>query len=201
MESFSQKLQKMFLAATGDVRRLDDVTRFSSVPVVVHELVSTHQYWVSLYAALIHSTIRPDDKHLMGRIMVKAATHDLIEGWTGDFVRTFKYSSRKLRSAISEAEANLLTSLPLELQRLCDDEKDEEHEYIEAVVKVADFMSLHQYMVREVMRGNKSIRPFYDRMLIDLRSEQHEMAKNSVSCAAELSELLGIMTESAVGQL
>jgi 5'-deoxynucleotidase YfbR-like HD superfamily hydrolase len=198
MENILENLKAMFEAATGDVRRLDDVVRFSSIPVVVHELVSTHQYWVGLYAALIHSTIRPSDKHLLGRIMTMAATHDLIEGWTGDFVRTFKYSSEKLRSAISEAEANMMASLPSALQQLCADEEDDEHDYIMAVVKTADFMSLQQYMVREWMRGNKSVGPFYERMVSDLRHEQIKMSKNSWPFSVQLSALFGIMLESAI---
>ncbi len=198
MESFSQKLQEMFDAATGDVRRLDDVVRFSSIPIVVPELVSTHQYWVALYAALIHSTIRPDDAHLMGRVMIKAVTHDLIEGWTGDFVRTFKYSSEKLRSAIAEAESDLLASLPSALQQLCTDVDDNELAYVQDVVKAADFMSLHQYMVREWMRGNKSIGVFYDRMVNDLTHEQHKLMARADPHAALLGELFRIMRDSAL---
>jgi len=198
MENSSQKLQSMFSAATGDVRRLDDVIRFSSIPVVVHELVSTHQYWVGLYAALIHSSIRPDDSHLLGRIMVKAATHDLIEGWTGDFVRTFKYSSEKLRSAISEAEDDLIASLPEELRNLYSqgEENDEDQAYVDALVKAADFMALHQYMTREWMRGNRSIQVFFDRMISDLRKMQQSL-DGRIPCMASLAVLYGIMADEA----
>lgn len=41
-------------AASSDVRRLDYVIRYSSIPVSVPEAVSTHMFWVALYAMMVH---------------------------------------------------------------------------------------------------------------------------------------------------
>lgn len=192
------KLLSMFKAASGDVRRLDNVVRFSSIPTVVNELVSTHQYWVGLYSALLHSAIRPDDKHLLGRIMIKASTHDILEGWTGDFVRTFKYSSEKLRNAIDEAEVDLIKSLPPEIKSLYEETEDDETEYIKDVVKTADFLSLQQYMFREWMLGNRTIKPFYERMINDLIEKRVEILDKKGPFHLEMAELFSIMIKNSI---
>jgi len=173
MEKFSKKFENIIQVASGDVRRLDSVVRFSSIPIVVQELVSTHQYWVCLYSALIHHEVRPNDTHLVGQLLTSAMTHDLIEGWTGDLVRPFKYSSENLRSTIEEAEKNIFKTIPKLLRELMTPDpkiSKLDHAYIKVVIKSADFLSLFQYMRREAMRGNLEIEPFYNRMINDIKN-------------------------------
>jgi 5'-deoxynucleotidase YfbR-like HD superfamily hydrolase len=165
----------MLEAASGDVRRLSHVVRYSSIPVAVPENVAEHSYWVCLYSALIHQVLRPAEPELIGALLLKATVHDLAECVTGDVVRTFKYSSPSLRDEITKAEERIVRHLPGPVQVLMNGVVPNlvsgEGPYVEAVVKAADFMSLHQYMVREVRRGNREIiKPYYLRMEDDLRS-------------------------------
>jgi 5'-deoxynucleotidase YfbR-like HD superfamily hydrolase len=166
-------------AASGDVRRLSSVVRYSSIPITVPENVAEHSYWVCLYSALVHQALRPSDTELVGAILLKATVHDLAECVTGDVVRTFKYSSKTLRKEINRAEDRLARDLPGPVQVLMNglvpNLAGENYEYVDFVVKAADFMSLHQYMVREVRRGNREIMRFFLKMEDDLAS----MAKNS----------------------
>ncbi len=168
-------------AASGDVRRLSSVIRYSSIPVNVPENVAEHSYWVCLYSVLIHQAVRPSDTGLIGPVLLKATVHDLAECMTGDIVRTFKYSSKSLREEINRAEEGIIRSLPGPVQVLMNDLTSniagDDSEYIESVVKAADFLSLHQYMVREVRRGNREITRFYTRM----EEELSTMAKKSPS--------------------
>jgi 5'-deoxynucleotidase YfbR-like HD superfamily hydrolase len=163
-------------AASEDVRRLSHVVRFSSIPVAVSENVAEHSYWVALYGALIHKHMRPGDYETTGAVVLGAVLHDLAECVTGDVVRTFKYSSTKLKAAIDEAEHLIVKQLPapiLQVYDLQDHLRFKDRPYVEAVVKAADFLSLVQYMVREARRGNREIiHPYYLRMEEDLRSMQ-----------------------------
>ena len=165
----------MLEAASGDVRRLSHVVRYSSIPIAVPENVAEHSYWVCLYSALIHQVMRPAEPELIGAILLKGTVHDLAECVTGDVVRTFKYSSPTLREEIGKAEDRIIHQFPGPLKMLVHGVAPKlasgEGPYVEAVVKAADFMSLHQYMMREVRRGNREIiRPYYLRMEDDLRS-------------------------------
>jgi len=166
-------------AASSDIRRLDYVTRYSSIPVTVPENDSTHMYWVSVYSMMIHRKL-VGPKELDALIMQHALTHDALECLSGDIVRTFKYSSEEFRAAVNKAEQGLASSLPVEVRSLL----DEVHlhitsfghthhwkgDYAKDVVKAADFMSLYQYMWREKKRGNSEIDPFFGRMIEDLKS-------------------------------
>lgn len=169
-------------AASGDVRRLSHVVRYSSIPVSVPENVAEHSYWVALYAALIHHTMRPGDYEMAGAVVLNAVLHDLAECVTGDVVRTFKYSSNQLKKSIDEAEHLIVQKFPapiLGVYDLLDHIQLKNRSYVNAVVKAADFMSLLQYMVREVRRGNREIiHPFYIRMEEDLFGMRERLASD-----------------------
>ena len=174
--------------ATHEHQRLDYVWRYSSIPVLTKENVSTHSYWVAIYSILIHQKIAPKNYDLLNACVMHALMHDYVEGVTGDIVRTFKYSSLKLKSAIDEAENEIIKSMDASAQmmfRLSDEllEKSGNAEYVKAIVKTADFISLYNYMTREYSRGNREILPFYERMISDLKMmwESSEAIKISVS--------------------
>lgn len=166
-------------AASSDIRRLDYVTRYSSIPVTVPENDSTHMYWVSIYSMMIHRRLN-GPKELDALIMQHALTHDALECLSGDIVRTFKYSSEEFRAAVNRAEQGLASCLPAEVRSLLDEVHlhitsfGESHhwkgDYVKDVVKAADFMSLYQYMWREKKRGNSEIDPFFGRMIDDLKA-------------------------------
>lgn len=162
-------------AASGDIRRLDHVVRFSSIPVSFQETTSMHSYWVGIYSAMIHREAVPDDglfRNLLGPILLKALVHDLPECVTGDVVRVFKYSTPELKKEVDRAEEILARELPDAVTGLMKPSmvEDRHRRYVEAVVKCADFMSLSQFMIREAQRGNGQIRPFFSRMEKDLES-------------------------------
>jgi 5'-deoxynucleotidase YfbR-like HD superfamily hydrolase len=165
--------------ASGDIRRLDYVYRFSSIPVVMKEQVSTHSYWVALYAAMIHDEINGPE-NLKPYILSHALVHDAPEARSGDFVRTFKYSSKELKDAIDKGEQEMMNSMPYRIRRLFDLPEHlfaSEKIYIGMVIKAADFLSLKQFMVREVDKGNKEIEQFYHRMTNDLALEAEKIGR------------------------
>lgn len=172
-------------AASSDIRRLDYVTRYSSIPVLVPELVSTHMYWVALYSMMIHRELE-GPRELDAIVMLHSITHDALEALSGDLVRTFKYSSEEFRQAVEKAERGLAACLPVEVKSLLTEAHETlgntDHEwvnwksnYVKDVVKAADFMSLYQYMWREKNRGNVEVEQFYGRMIDDLYEAAHKL--------------------------
>jgi 5'-deoxynucleotidase YfbR-like HD superfamily hydrolase len=162
-------------ASSGHIRRLADAWRFGTIPKLINENVADHSYYVCLYALLIHNEIYQDKDHdskLISAILVKALVHDGVESITGELIRTFKYSSPELKQAIDDAENKLIDEFEYPVRQLFYlSEKlklETDEEYIEDVVKAADFMSLFQYMRREILRGNDEIGPFYRRMIADI---------------------------------
>lgn len=163
-------------ASTTDIRRLSTVWRFSSIPVAIYENTAEHSFYVAIYAAMIHLEVS-NNKRVLGAVIMNALMHDVAEAVTGDVVRPFKYSSKELREEINRAEHKLTQKMPLEIRRLftlaydmsmTEIDNEDVNEYVEAVVKAADFLSLFQYMRREAAKGNLEIIPFYNRMVKDI---------------------------------
>jgi 5'-deoxynucleotidase YfbR-like HD superfamily hydrolase len=123
---------------------------------------------------MIHQSIDPDDTVTLSACVIQALIHDTPEGEIGDFVRTFKYRTKDLKKAIDSAESTIIEEFGPSLKAIykisslltkkCD------AKYVQSVVKAADFMSLHNFMIREMTRNNHEIVPFYDRMTDDLEA-------------------------------
>jgi 5'-deoxynucleotidase YfbR-like HD superfamily hydrolase len=188
------------------IKRLDSVIRYSSIPVTHHELVSTHSYWVTMYALLIHRAIDGEDR-LTSRLLISALIHDLSESKTGDVVRTFKYSSEPLKKEIDNAEELIVKSLPQEIQDLFSVHSDtkgieaacNDTRYIKDIVKAADFVSLFRYMRKEAAMHNMEIIPFYNRMFTDLctMSASMEVLSKTSGYAKHLRQLYETMIQDA----
>lgn len=164
--------------------------------MTLRENVAEHSYWVSLYAVMIHRFLSGDED-LIGAITVHALTHDLAECITGDVVRTFKYSTPQLKNAIDEAEEKMLVSLPEDVQELYplwERMAGDRVPYVKAVIKAADFVSLFQYMNREVLRGNREIDQFVVRMKNDLRMMAKKSRKEGHPDAQEFAGLYDVMS-------
>lgn len=171
-------------ATSSDIRRLDCVDRFSSIPVSVRESVSQHMYWVAIYAILVHRELG-GPKELDAPIMIHAVTHDTPECVTGDVVRVFKYSSDEFYSQVEKAEAHVVSQIDRRVLNIIHEatkflsEGNGDAWYVKSVVKAADFISLYQYMWRERMRGNREIEQFFSRMQADLRMMAERTAKET----------------------
>ena len=174
----NDRWDSLIRTTTDDVKRLTAVWRYSSIPVAVRENVAEHSYWVSLYGVLIARALGASSE-VQGWIAIYGLTHDLPECVTGDVVRPFKYSSDEFKLAVDKAEESMASVLPEALSQLMAVQEDLKPEYVAAIVKAADFLSLYQYMRREAARGNLEIIPFFMRMVVDLEGmvKRNEGAK------------------------
>lgn len=186
-------------AASGDIRRLSYADRYTTIPVSFKENVAEHSYWVSIYALLIHKEASGVDFYV-GPILAYAVTHDLVECVTGDLVRTFKYSTARLKEAVDDAEEKVVEGLHPMVQDIMSypwsiAQAPVDKAYVKAVVKAADFVSLHQYMIREVNRGNREIEPFYQRMKRDLKTEGEKFGSSTDTRVKSIKALFDVMAQ------
>ncbi len=188
----------------ADIRRLDSVIRYNSIPVIQQESVATHSFWVTLYSVLIHKEIYEGDRssQIEADVMKHALFHDIGECLTGDVVRTFKYSSKEFKNAVDLAEFNMIEKfmpkmIKMSLDEIHDRSNHPDGGYIKSVVKAADFVSLYMFMNREWIRGNKEISPFLERMVKDLRSMAIKSYESPELYDNKLSSLYFAMSEEA----
>lgn len=167
---------RKFVDLTSTFKGVDYAWRYGTIPITVRENVSTHLFWVTHYAALLHLRVDPTDHETLGVCLMGASLHDIGESLTGEVVRTFKYTTPELKQEIDRAENIMLDRLPDEAKELFivyDDMLTKlgtgGAEYVRVVLKVADFVAVFQFMKRELERGNREIGPYYDRMISDLK--------------------------------
>lgn len=178
--------KKFLIDDHSEVKRLDYVMRYSSIPAVFQESVSQHTFWVLLHSVLLHRELTQSsnitDPSIEIFIFRKALIHDIGECVTGDVVRTFKYSSVNFKEAVDEAEDAMVQKyLPDSIKSLMLDSNSknpQDAKYVDSIVKAADFISLFNYMKREHNRGNQEINPFLNKMREDLFN-MHLKAKDA----------------------
>lgn len=181
MESHSWK--SFLIKDHADIKRLDYVTRYNSIPSIYHESVSQHSYWVTLYALMLHQHIfSGKDPEIELHICKMGMIHDIGECLTGDVVRTFKYSSPELKRVIDESEEMMMTKyMPMSIKRIIGESQPvqkDDAKYVKDIIKAADFISLFHYMNREYNRGNREIMPFLNRMISDSIHMSQSLDKN-----------------------
>lgn len=149
----------------GDLTRLRFVFRFSSVFVLHKESVAEHSFFVALYSYFI-------GKHVIDsgckssvdfeKLMTKALIHDIDECRTGDFLRTFKYSSPEVKLAIEVGASNQLHDLMTTIDVGAETKKEVMYEWQYAkddsiegrIVAFSDFIAVLSYMLQEINCSN-----------------------------------------------
>jgi len=135
---------------------------------MIHENVPTHTFWVSYYAMsfqMQHGWCHS----VMNKIMMYSLVHDITESVTGDVVRTFKHSNKKLNRVISKNESKHFKSSVSDLSNAVVEEvMSRVDKYTKAVVKLADFMSIYKYLSTEYEMGNRVVVPFIKKAIEDL---------------------------------
>lgn len=189
-------------AASGDIRRLSYVNRYSSIPTLIKENTAEHLAYTAIYAILIHNELEGKQSIFCGEteayIMLHALTHDFSDMISGDLVRVFKYAYPEFTTAVHKAEELMVKKLDKSLLSLCKHVDTNMDWYIKSVVKAADFMSLYEYLWREKNMGNKEVEQFFQRMLADMKMMQQKLLKEKVEpefnkYKLALSDLYGAM--------
>lgn len=150
---------------TGPLNRVHSVYRYSARSVHKQESVAEHSYFVALYAIMIGDYL--DLKYDTERVLRRAITHDLDESVTGDFVRSFKYYDNEFRHQLHTASGRFLRQIldgyPPVIQDYYTDWYCAKDSTIEGeLIRVADFMSVVAYILREWAMGNRTLNDIVD---------------------------------------
>jgi 5'-deoxynucleotidase YfbR-like HD superfamily hydrolase len=144
----------------GDLARLRYIKRFSTCRTVSTETVAEHTAYVVLYSMLIAqwATENTDVELDVGMLLRRAAVHDVEESRSGDFPRTFKYSTEDLRAAVEVAAKKVFNALTDDeaarrtLFLAWENAKDDTYEG--RILEFADFLSALSFVVEEKKVGN-----------------------------------------------
>jgi 5'-deoxynucleotidase len=155
-------------ALTGTLRRMHSVQRYSSVPVIRSENVAEHSWQMVMICYLIgHDLINQGVKLDMGKLLSRAAVHDVSETLSGDIIRSYKHSSESMEEACHHADIINMRKFVAEIdpdvhsrpgkmlemnwRRAKDDDLEGQ------IVKLADLLCVVSYCVAENALGNRAI--------------------------------------------
>jgi 5'-deoxynucleotidase YfbR-like HD superfamily hydrolase len=160
----------------GVLGRMHYVNRYSGYPALVKENVAEHSWQTSVYCLMIAKDFQLHDIPVdLGLLLQRAIVHDLDESMSGDVIRSFKYAIPELKEAMTRAaeivfvpeiqklvrensylernKSDILVKYITDLWRSCSAITDIEG----LILKVADFLTVLCYSMREYAMGNKLI--------------------------------------------
>jgi 5'-deoxynucleotidase YfbR-like HD superfamily hydrolase len=152
---------------TGSLIRLRYVKRFGTCRTLVQESVAEHVAFTVMYSALIanwvtsHTGFEVD----MGKLLSRAAFHDIEEARTGDFPRPYKYGDDGLFAALEHSAEIACRQVTAEFlhdkvqrETLVTNWRTAKDDSIEGrILAFADFLSALSYISQEVEGGNKTM--------------------------------------------
>lgn len=178
----------------GPMNRAHSVYRYSSRPVIKQESVAEHTFFVMLYADMINASLGYEANS--EKLLRRALIHDIDECVTGDFVRSFKYRNPELRREIQRASReflqDMLKAYSVDTSVLLAAWDRGKSDNIEGdILRVADYMSVVAYLIRELQMGNGT--------MIDVYHECIEYGRNVKLVV--LDDRLKAITEDAMNVL
>lgn len=111
----------LFEQLTGPVRRLHNVERYSSMPILKEENVAEHQWQVAFISLVIYwdQKVAFEEAESAAEVselglvfaqlqpevfLPRAICHDISESMSGDIIRSFKYSTKPVAEAMKDAD-------------------------------------------------------------------------------------------------
>lgn len=158
----------------GDINRMAYTYRFSSVVVNKQESVAEHSWFVNWYSLLIAMDAAEYVDVDLLVLFSRGIIHDMDESVSGDCIRSFKYGSKKLKKEMEKVAR--LQFRPLVEKVVGKKHTKKRVRYImeywdvkeftveQFILKLADFLTVLMFAVREHELGNRKI----ERILLEV---------------------------------
>lgn len=133
-----------------DVYRLKNVIRYNTRNIIKEESVAEHSFYVALFALKICDNYNVDEQ-TRSKAIIKALLHDMPEIELNDITHNVK-EKLNLRPFLKKYEDEYFDEnyhQYASLMKNADKKTD-------AIVLLADTMSVYQYALNEILLGNKS---------------------------------------------
>lgn len=157
--------------------RVTEISRYSSWPVLHDESVAEHSHMVCLLATVMARDLQGKRyKVSLGKLLERAVCHDLDEAVTGDFIRSFKYSSAEIANALKEGAKIGMEKVAYDLPNGDTVQAAwlrAKHSDLEGqIVHLSDMWSVVIFCRREFLLGNQYARSILTDLVAWMRQEQ-----------------------------
>lgn len=139
-----------------ELYNLTNLIRFSQVPRIKSETVAEHSYFVALFTDWLCLELGVADE-LHHKCVTYALLHDLSEIVLTDIPHPVKQMLPEIEEALIKLEVDVIDYLVPELSHFYKGCVDGEEVLIKKIVKLADTLSVLQYLASEISLGNSNV--------------------------------------------
>jgi len=142
------------LEKLNELYSLKHIIRYNNIPRIKDESVAEHSFFVALLTAELNKTYNFN----LERALLIAVTHDIFEIYVSDIPRNVKNKFKKLDKIMAWVENAVATEKFPEYKQLIDEFNKQKT--VEAlIVKLADNLSVLQYVNTEISLGSAFYMP------------------------------------------
>lgn len=136
---------------------LNSVHRQSTIMTIKEENIAQHTFFVAYYALKISKMLNLSKDH-QAKISVKALVHDIPEAISSDIPSNIKHRVKNLKETLDELEETTINEYFSEIKDEFDSLKtsEKEQDIDGIIIKLADVISLVQFLQNEIILGNES---------------------------------------------
>lgn len=160
---------------------MNSVHRQSTMMTIKAENIAQHSFFVAYYALKISKLLKLSEEK-QSKIAVQALVHDIPESLSSDIPSNIKHKVNELKETLDKIEDTIIDEYFQEIKNeFSTFKKNEEEKNLEGtIIKLADVISLIQFLNNEIVLGNS-----------DKNVQQAiERARNKIeNCLKRLSEL------------
>jgi 5'-deoxynucleotidase len=156
------------------IRRLRNVKRFNTIPILSSQNIADHSYFTAIIAMDLARRVEVQTGRSlrMEKLLQKALLHDVEEAFTGDVPHPIKRMTEYTRSFFEDLALLVRNRfLPEWVRELASLSKTGQEGHI---VKLADYIELYIYCVEERLLGNRS------RQLIETQAVCRKICSESI---------------------
>ena len=160
-----------------NLRRLKEVGRCNNFFTLKKEDDVQHSYYVAVYSHLIaedynkYKSTKNNKKFNIEVLLKKALYHDIEETFIGDIPHNIKHSDPQTNELIDKAINKKIDELFQKNKALKDLNKTAKDGFEGLLVDLVDMLELAFYSLEEIVKGNNSMVPLYEKAIKIIKSK------------------------------
>ncbi|MCX7924112.1 MAG: HD domain-containing protein [Clostridia bacterium] len=160
--------------------QLDNIIRYNTFPKFKQESVATHSYYVALFTMMICDELDVDSE-IHVKAIEMALVHDIPEVVINDVTYAAKKAIPGLREMLEKHELNILHDMyPRQYAYL--NSPTTKEEIAEAIVRLADIISVLQFVDYEVSMGNQNVIDWVGDTIERIKVQKEKIERMGVKC-------------------
>jgi 5'-deoxynucleotidase YfbR-like HD superfamily hydrolase len=162
--------------------QLDNIVRYNTFPKVKQESVATHSYYVGLFTMMICDELCVSSAVKL-KALEAALVHDVPEIVTNDITYAAKKNMPGISSILERYEEEMLReTFPAQCDHIHGKVKSKDEMLALEIVKLADIISVLQFVDYEISMGNQNVIDWVGDTLERIKVQKQNIERLGILC-------------------